>query len=407
MVDYLEEIRKRNLFVSNHLEDLNEKKIFLRIDTNSVVMNGKLDLNSYKVFAHSKSLKKYVDHGALPILVSHQGRKGSEEFIPNLEEIARKMSELSNVKINYVDQIIGETAKESIEKLKYGEALMIKNIRDHPDEYRFERLSDMINSPLTRFFSSLTNLFLNDSLSVCHRNQLSVVALPQVLPYYYGMLVETELRPLQSVLRDLEEGKEVTFFVGGKKFEKLKYLEKILEFPGAKFSTGGLTGQYIAYADGLKFNKKNKEILEISEIEKAKSLLKKFKEKISYPIDFILDDGSIVNRDELHSSDGMVMDIGPETLGLYSKSINGRCIFAGVMGVFERGFNNTLKLLKRVAGPDTINLGGHSSAALFQNHGIYSHFISKGGKVLTSGGAALALLAENKMPGLDVCLCDE
>ncbi len=404
MTNYLEEIRKRNLFISNNLNFLKGKKVFLRIDTNSAVTDGKLDLDSYKLYAHAQNLKKYISKGALPIIVTHQGRKGDEEFVENLEPIAKKMEELSGIRINYVDEIFGENLKKSIKNMKKGEAVFVKNIRDHPDETELKTMEEMARSPITQFFSKEADLFLNDGLSVCHRCQLSVVALTQMLPFYYGFIVETELEALQAVLNDLMNGKEVTFFVGGKKFEKLNYLEKILEYPGARFYTGGLIGQYIAHAAGIKMNDKNKKLLENSEIEIAKTLLNKFKDKIHYPTDYALDNGCTADKNNLCDTDGVVMDIGEETLDFYSKSINGRCVFAGVLGVFEKGFDNTLKLLRVAAGPNTIDLGGHSSAALFQDHGIYTYFTDKGGKVLTAGGAALSVLAGDKMPGLDVVL---
>ena len=420
MIDYFEEIKKRNLFVSDHSNEINEKRIFLRIDTNSAVVNGNLDLNSYKLFAHAQTLKKYVDAGAIPIIITHQGRRGDDEFIPNLGPIARKMEGISGIKINYIDQVIGEKVGEAINKLKLGEALLIKNIRDYPHETEFEtthpchsdcthcdRLNKMANSPLSQFFQNEVNAFVNDGLSVCHRCQLSVVALTKMIPFYFGLLLESELQTIQEMIDDLKNGKDVTFFIGGKKFEKLNYLEKILEYPGARFLTGGLIGQYFAYADGLEFNEENKKLMKPSEIENAARLLDKFRDKIFYPLDFKTDDDSDVARGRLRSSNRVIMDIGPETLNYYAKNVNGRSVFAGVMGVFEKGFDNTLKLLRMAAAPDAVNLGGHSSAALFQDHGIYHYFTQRGGKVITAGGAALALLAGEKMPGLETCFCKE
>jgi len=420
MINYLQEIKNRGLFVSEHLDEINEKRVFLRIDTNSAVVNGHLDLDSYKLFAHAQTLKKYVDSGALPIIITHQGRKGDDDFVPNLDPIARKMEEISGVKVKYVNQIIGEKVGEAINRLKLGEALMVKNIRDHPHETEFEtlyscnsncvrcnRLNKMIESQISQFYQKEVNTFVNDGLSVCHRCQLSVVVMTQLMPFYFGMLLESELQTIQELIDDLENGKDVTFFVGGKKFEKLSYLEKILEYPGVRFLTGGLIGQYIAYADGLEFNEENRKFMESSEIENAQRLLDKFRNKIFYPLDFTMDDGSVVARGRLRSSNRIVMDIGPETLNYYAKNVNGRSVFAGVMGVFEKGFDNTLKLLRMASAPDTVNLGGHSSAALFQDHGIYNYFTQRGGKVITAGGAALSLLAGDKMPGLNTCFFKE
>ena len=70
MVNYLHEIRKRDLFVSNHLHELSGKKVLIRIDTNGPVRNNHPDLNSFRVFAHGKTLENYVNHGALPIILS-------------------------------------------------------------------------------------------------------------------------------------------------------------------------------------------------------------------------------------------------------------------------------------------------------------------------------------------------
>jgi len=404
MKDYLKELRDKDLFVSKHLHKLSEKKVLLRIDTNGPVRNGQPDLNSYRVFAHGRTLEKYVEHGALPIILTHQGRKGGEEFIGNLSAIARRIEIMTGIKIKYIDEIMGPNVKKTIKNLKHGEAIFLRNIRDHPDETGLKTSEEMLKSPLTKFFQKEVDFFINDGLSVCHRAQLSLVGFFDIVPSYFGLMVEFELEALEDVMKDLEEGRNITFFVGGKKFEKVEYLKKVLEYTGAKFCTGGLTGQYIAHVAGVKLNGENKKILEEKEINIARGLYGEFKDKIEFPLDFTLENRSVVSKKTLASSHGLIMDIGPKTVEKYAKEIDGRCVFAGVMGVFEKGFDRTLELLRIAASPKTIILGGHSSAALFQNHGIFYHFTEKGGKVLTSGGSGLALLAGKRMPGLDVGL---
>lgn len=404
MIDYLKELRQKDLFISKHLSKLKGKKVLLRIDTNGPVRNGQPDLNSYRVFAHGRTIEKYVEHGASPIILTHQGRKGDEEFIGNLSAIARRIEIMTGIKINYIDEIIGPNIENAIKNLKEGEALFLRNIRDHPDETGLKTKEEMLKSQLINFFKKEVNMFINDAPSVCHRAQLSLVGFFDIVPSYFGLMIEFELEALEDVMNELKDEKNVTFFVGGKKFEKVEYLKKILEYPGAKFCTGGLTGQYIAHVAGVKLNGENKKLLEEKEIGIAKDLYEEFKGKIGFPIDFTLEDHSVVSRENIASSHGLIMDIGPKTVEKYAKEINRRCVFAGVMGVFEKGFDRTLELLRMASGPKTIILGGHSSAALFQNHGIFYHFTEKGGKVLTSGGSGLALLAGKSMPGLDVGL---
>jgi phosphoglycerate kinase len=402
MVNYLKEIRDKDLFVSKHMHKLSGKKVLIRIDTNGPVRDNQPDLNSFRVFAHGMTLEKYVEHGALPIIMTHQGRKKDDEFIANLSAVARRLEIMTGIKIHYVDQVIGPKVAEAIKNMKHGEAIFLRNIRDHPEEESLETKEEMVNSSLTKFFKDKVDIFINDSPSVCHRAQWSLVGFFSIIPSYFGLQMEYELEVIEDLKEDLKAGKEITFFVGGKKFEKVEYLKKILEYPGAKFCTGGLTGQYMAHAAGIQLNGENKKILEKDEKEIANELYEKFKDKIEIPIDYTLENREIIDRDDLPSTEGLIMDIGPKTVEKYAKEINGRCVFAGVMGVFEKGFDRTLELLRMASSPKTVIFGGHSSAALFQNHGIYYHFTEKGGKVITSGGSALALLADFQMPGLDV-----
>jgi phosphoglycerate kinase len=402
MKNYVREIRDKDLFVSKHMHELSGKKVLIRIDTNGPVRDGQPDLNSFRVFAHGMNLEKYVEHGALPIIITHQGRKEDDEFIANLSSIARRLEIMTGIKVNYVDEVIGPKVSEAIKKMKYGEAIFLRNIRDHPEEESLETKEEMVNSSLTKFFKDKVDIFINDSPSVCHRAQWSLVGFFGIIPSYFGLQMERELEIIQDLKEDLIAGKEMTFFVGGKKFEKVEYLRKILEYPGASFCTGGLTGQYMAYVSGTKLNGENKKLLEESELKIAKELYEKFKNKIVIPVDYTLENREIVGRNDLPSSPGLIMDIGPKTVENYAKKINGGCVFAGVMGVFEKGFDTTLELIRIASTPKTVIFGGHSSAALFQNHGIYYHFTEKGGKVITSGGSALAILGDFEMPGIDV-----
>jgi len=402
MVNYLREIRDKDLFVSKHMHELSGKKVLIRIDTNGPIRDGQPDLNSFRVFAHGMTLEKYVEHGALPIIITHQGRRGDDEFIANLSAVARRIEIMTGIKIHYVDQVIGPKVAEAIKNMKHGEAIFLRNVRDHPEEESLKTKKEMVSSSLTKFFKDKVDVFLNDSPSVCHRAQWSLVGFFGLIPSYFGLQMENELEIIEDLKEDLAAGKEITFFVGGKKFEKVEYLKKILEYPGAKFCTGGLTGQYMAHAAGIQLNGENKKILEEDEKEIANELYEKFKGKIEIPIDYTLENREIIDRDDLPSTEGLIMDIGPKTVEKYAKEINGRCVFAGVMGVFEKGFDRTLELLRMASSSKTVIFGGHSSAALFQNHGIYYHFTEKGGKVITSGGSALALLADFEMPGLDV-----
>ena len=121
MKNYLEEIRKKDLFVSKHLHELSGKKVLIRIDTNGPVRDGQPDLNSFRVFAHGMNIEKYVQHGALPILMTHQGRKGDDEFIANLSSVARRIDIMTGTKVQYVDEVMCNKVSSAIKNMKHGE----------------------------------------------------------------------------------------------------------------------------------------------------------------------------------------------------------------------------------------------------------------------------------------------
>ncbi len=398
MPDYY--LETRDYWLVNLASQLKNPTL-LRIDINVPVVDGRIVENSYRLYIYADIIRLLSEYTGL-VVVAHQGRKGQKDFIHLKQHwiILRKLLP-TEIDIEYIefDKIFTEETKKKIKNLEAGEVLLLDNIRMMDEETKF----NPEESKYIKFFKDLVKSCVNDAIPVWHRPHTSIMALPYINKTYIGVRSVLELKTLKEVLDNKKVG--VSLLMGGAKLAKISYLNNILKW--AKGFTGGVPGQLLAYVDGYDLNPINNRFLEkkfpIEMFEEAKKLLKKY--DLKYPKDFvIIENGEEkeVSLKEIHKTDGVIMDIGSETVEWYAEEMETDLIRirAGPLGVFERGFTNGIKLTKMISGTGLIFLGGDTTAEITM-YGLDRVIQNTGGILCVSGGSFLHGMAEENYPSID------
>ncbi|MDP3026518.1 MAG: phosphoglycerate kinase, partial [Nanoarchaeota archaeon] len=187
------------------LKDFNfkGKTVLLRADLNSDVKNGKV-LMSERIKEAAKTIDYLKDKKAKIVVIAHQGRPGKTDFL-SLKQHAALLNKFA--KINFVDDILGKRAEKAIKNLKNSEAILLDNIRFEKDEFNPGKKDNKLLK-----LTEETDIYVNDSFSVCHRNEASIVLFPKHMKSCAGLLLEKEINALKKI-----KIKNCLFILGGAK----------------------------------------------------------------------------------------------------------------------------------------------------------------------------------------------
>lgn len=390
-----------------HVKD---KTILLRVDINVPYdeKTGKI-CDSDRLKEHAKTIKELSDNGAKLVVLSHQGRKGDPDFI-NLDQHAELLKKHVGKDVKFVDDIIGDKAKEAIKSLRSGEILLLNNVRFLEDETLEKIPEDHKNSAIVRELSPFADIFINDAFSAAHRAHASIVGFTATLLSYAGRIMATEVEKLESVLTTMKISKRDTFVIGGAKpKEPLDVISHMLNKGTLeKVLVSGIVGNLFLMAKGHKLGATEDYIKEKKYIEflpRAKELLEKYNDKIEVPIDVAIKvDGKRAEIPvEALPVNHAIFDIGNRTIKKYSEIIKDSVTLGlkGPTGRYEEdGFDiGTKQILEAVAESKGITLvgGGHTLEALDKfkiDRTKYTH-------VSLGGGALIEFLSGKPMPGIE------
>lgn len=383
--------------------DVVGKKVLVRCDFNVPLQNGVIT-DDKRVRESLKTIKYLINHNAKVILMSHLGRpKG--EFKPefSLKPVRDLLAQLLNQDVKLSKDVIGEDAENLVENINNGEVVLLENVRFHKEEEK--------NEPdFAKKLASFGDVFVNDAFGTAHRAHASTAGIADYIPAVSGYLIKKEIEVIGGAL---EKPKRpfVAILGGAKVSDKIGVINNLIDKVDVLIVGGGMAYTFFkAQGYGV-----GQSICENDKLDLAKQLLEKAKSK---NIKFLLPVDTIVSDEFKNDSnfkvakigefpnDYMGMDIGPETIKLFSDAIKeaGTVIWNGPMGVFEfdNFANGTCKIAEAVATSNAISIiGGGDSAAAVEKLG----FADKMTHISTGGGASLEFLEGLELPGI-ACLED-
>lgn len=416
-----------------------DKTVFLRVDTNSTLVDGEIKRNE-RIYAAARVIRMMANtYGARVIVGTHNGRPGDLSYVGtgfglrNLRKLIVK--EIQYIGNTFIEDHLNDEAIRAINRLNGGEALLLENLRFLPGETKSLPPEEHAKTQFVRDLIEKCHVkyFVLDAFSIAHRSHRSVVGFMDI-PNIAGPELHREL----SAINDLKtrflnsESPTSVFILGGKKVQDyFPLMEKALsEKRVRKILTGGLLANLGLFAAGYNVGEETKRLLMRRDskgksvwdyLPKLKQLLHDYPDVLILPIDVAGGDGSsrIVHRVDSVPSDFSVYDIGDETVGLYEETIEkvisenptGREVMVyikGPVGAYDLspeysfGSSQLLSLIREPRFRDKIYvvIGGGDTTAMLREFAIPTSSI-KHKHISLAGGALIKMLAGERLPGIE------
>mgnify|MGYP001594940683 CR=1 FL=1 len=351
------------------MTDLKDKKVLLRVDFDVPVSDKGQIEEPFRIKKQKETLDYLVEHGAHVVMIAHISDQSVGQSFASL---IPQLHILLGHEVNFI-----KTVSEINGYLEnYAGPALLENIRQNEGEEKndFE---------FAKQLSVGFDLYVNNAFAVCHRNHASVSAVAGLLPSYAGFLIEEETSTLQTVI-DSPKNEKLLIMGGAKASTKIPVIKNFLD-KADKILIGGVIANDISKAKGQDVGDS---IVDENFLELLAGL------NIESPQLIMPKDYNIFENKRL--------DIGAETVKEFSEIIKDykMIIWNGPMGLFENdNFAEGTRAIAQAVAESSARkiIGGGDTISAINKFGV----IGKFDFVSTGGGAMLAFLAGEKLPGLE------
>lgn len=384
--------------------EVSGKTVLMRVDFNVPLDESQQITDDRRIRMALPSIRSVIDRGGRLILMSHLGRPGGAGFEQkfSLAPAAKRLGELLEKSVIIASDTVGDDAQAKAAALKDGDVLVLENLRFNSGEKKgCEEFAGKL--------AQMADAYCNDAFGTCHRNDASMVAVPQAMegkPRVVGHLVAKEIQYLSDAISDPDRP-FVAILGGAKVSDKINVINNLLGICDAVL-IGGAMAYTFSLAQG---GKVGGSLVEKDKVDLAKELLAKGGDKLHLPEDTHCgnDFNDIAGCDKQIVPAGEIpdgwegFDIGPKTAKQYADIVLAAktVVWNGPMGVFEKPpmDEGTKAVAQAVADSDATSIiGGGDSAAAVEQLG----FADKVSHVSTGGGASLAMLEGKAFAAVDL-----
>lgn len=379
------------------LADFNfqNKRVIVRCDFNVPIKNGEVS-DDFRIKEVILTINHLIENEAKVILISHFGQPKEKDNKYSLKPIGRKLEELLDKNVKFLNDCKGSKIEKEIEKMKAGQIVLLENLRFYPGE----KENDL---KFAKALAKLGDIYISEAFSVVHRNHASIATLPKLIPSGIGFLFGREITALTKVRED--PTRPLIVIIGGIKISsKIKVIEKFLS-KADHVLLGGKIANIILRVKGICLGKPWPE----EDVVKIIERLKLTDTKIHLPVDVVVspnESGEVYIRETGPGSvrkEEAIFDIGPETIETFKKIIaEGKTIiWSGALGLaenekFRQGTKSIAEAIVRNHGAFKV-AGGGDTTKLLNQFGLSERF----SYISTGGGAMLNYLIGEKMPGIE------
>jgi phosphoglycerate kinase len=319
-----------------------------------------------------------------------------------LAPVAARLSDLLGVPVSTATDVVGESAKTTVNAMQPGDVVMIENVRFEPGEEKNDEA-------LARALADFADVYVNDAFGTAHRAHASTAGVATFLPAVAGFLMEKEIDYLGRVVSNPDP--PVAAIIGGAKISsKIGVLQHLLSKVSTLLVGGGMASTFLK-ARGVSIGAS---LVEDDQLDRAREIMVEAEHRgvaLGLPVDAVVADkfaeyaqSRTVDIGEVPEG-WMILDIGPKTIADYQARLKGAktVVWNGPLGVAEwpAFAGGSHAIARALADADaTVVIGGGESVALVTEMGLADRF----DHVSTGGGASLEFLEGKELPGVAALL---
>ena len=381
-------------------ENLNQKKILLRLDLNVPLKDGVVT-DETRINKIVPVIDFLIKKKSKIIIISHVGRpKGEINKKLSLKPICENLEKKINHKIKLFSDNVFKLKKEDLFKNADDQIVLLENVRFYKEEEKNDTF-------FAKHLAKLGDLYVNDAFSCSHRSHASVSKITQFLPSFAGLQLESEINALKKVTTEIK--RPITCIIGGSKITtKIGIIKNLIPKFDNIIIVGGMANNIIDYQGnnvGKSIKEENYEIIvkEIFETSNNHSC------KIIFPEDVLvgknLNDTSKTKELNDIKNDDLILDIGPKTIKKIKEiiEISNTVLWNGPAGYFENPnfANGSYEIAKAISIRNKKKsiysvVGGGDTIAVINQINVLKDF----NFVSTAGGAFLEYLEGKELPGI-------